>query len=63
MCDSAVIVVVIVAWEGVVAQQANDLYDFLINTLPQHGLETDRQCGLNEKYDTVLILQYFCIHK
>ncbi|CAL1528660.1 unnamed protein product [Lymnaea stagnalis] len=48
-CDTAVIIVVIVAWEGVVAQQADSLYDFLITTLPKSGLETDRRCGLNEK--------------
>ncbi|CAG5121579.1 unnamed protein product, partial [Candidula unifasciata] len=48
-CDTAVIIMVIVAWEGVECQQADTLYDFLISTLPQNGLETDRRCGLNEK--------------
>ncbi|XP_059171562.1 uncharacterized protein LOC131952728 [Physella acuta] len=48
-CDTSVIIVVIVAWEGVIAEQADSLYDFLITTLPKSGLETDRRCGLNEK--------------
>ncbi|KAI8796635.1 methylcytosine dioxygenase TET2 [Biomphalaria glabrata] len=48
-CDTAVIIVVIVAWEGVMAQQADSLYNFLITTLPKSGIETDRRCGLNEK--------------
>ena len=49
-CKTAVIIVVIVAWEGVVRKQADHLYDYLINTLPKNGFETDRQCGLNERY-------------
>ncbi|KAH9520003.1 hypothetical protein Btru_071457, partial [Bulinus truncatus] len=48
-CDTSVIIVVIVAWEGVMTEQADTLYNFLITTLPKSGLETDRRCGLNEK--------------
>ena len=39
----------IVLWEGA-ATHADGLYDYLINTLPTHGSETERRCAVNEKY-------------
>ena len=49
VCDHAVIVVGIVIWEGVGSDQADDIYQYLSETLPKHGLETERRCGTNER--------------
>lgn len=49
-CETAFLVVVIVAWEGVPQRQADDLYSFLVPTLTQYGFETERRCGTNERY-------------
>ncbi|XP_074647636.1 uncharacterized protein LOC141903420 [Tubulanus polymorphus] len=48
-CETAVIIVSIVAWEGVPSQQADDLYSFLTRVLPVYGNETERRCGANEQ--------------
>ncbi|KAK3090666.1 hypothetical protein FSP39_013527 [Pinctada imbricata] len=48
-CDTACIVVVLVAWEGVPGDTADELYDYLVKLLPKNGLETERRCGTNEK--------------
>lgn len=48
-CPQAVITVNIVVWEGVPAQQADELYDYLRQLLPVYGLQTDRRCGSNEQ--------------
>ncbi|KAL4240871.1 5-methylcytosine catabolic process [Mactra antiquata] len=48
-CEYAWIVIGIVAWEGVPAKQADHLYDFLSDTLPAHGNETERRCGTNDR--------------
>ena len=39
----------IVVWEGVSAEDADHLYDYISNTLPDKGHETERRCGVNEK--------------
>ncbi|KAK6169013.1 hypothetical protein SNE40_020144 [Patella caerulea] len=48
-CDATFIVVVLVAWEGVPSDTANDLYSHLVGSLTKNGFETDRRCGTNEK--------------
>ena len=48
-CDTAYIVVSLVAWEGVFRQQADDLYTYLVSTLTKNGYETERRCGMNDR--------------
>lgn len=48
-CETAWLIVGLVAWEGVPTKQADDLYDFLSTTLPPYGNETERRCGTNER--------------
>ncbi|XP_039293360.1 DNA N6-methyl adenine demethylase isoform X2 [Nilaparvata lugens] len=47
-CSTAWIVVVLVAWEGVPAQDANCIYDLLCHKLNKFGLPTTRRCATNE---------------
>lgn len=53
-CETAWIIIGLVAWEGVPMNQADDLYDFLCTTLPAHGNETERRCGTNDRYGKCL---------
>ncbi|KAK3610695.1 hypothetical protein CHS0354_028084 [Potamilus streckersoni] len=48
-CETACILVVVVAWEGVETKQADDLYSFLIQNVTKYGYETERRCGTNER--------------
>ncbi|XP_071130442.1 uncharacterized protein [Mytilus edulis] len=48
-CDTAWIIVVLVAWEGIENNTAADMYDYLRSTLAAHGFETERRCGTNER--------------
>lgn len=48
-CETACIVAVLVAWEGVPQPVADDLYQYLRTTLPTNGFETERRCGTNER--------------
>ncbi|KAH3862999.1 hypothetical protein DPMN_025975 [Dreissena polymorpha] len=48
-CATAWIIVALVAWEGVPAAQADELYDYLCTTLPAYGNETERRCGTNDR--------------
>ena len=48
VCDTSLIVVNIVLWEGIGKDRADYLYNHLSTVLPQHGVPTSRRCGINE---------------
>jgi hypothetical protein len=50
VCETAWLIIALVAWEGVPATQADHLYDYLSKTLPSYGNETERRCGTNDRY-------------
>ncbi|CAG2054882.1 unnamed protein product [Timema podura] len=47
-CSTAWIVVVIVAWEGVSSNQADDVYNMLVHKLNRYGLPNTRRCATNK---------------
>ncbi|XP_060080754.1 uncharacterized protein LOC132560122 [Ylistrum balloti] len=48
-CDSACIVIVIVAWEGIPSEMADNTYSYLTSSLTKYGFETERRCGTNDR--------------
>ncbi|XP_048863389.1 methylcytosine dioxygenase TET3 [Brienomyrus brachyistius] len=47
-CQAAVVVILILAWEGIPGFVADQLYRELSQTLCKHGSPTNRRCAINE---------------
>ncbi|XP_041362822.1 serine-rich adhesin for platelets-like [Gigantopelta aegis] len=48
-CENAMLIIVLVAWEGVPLDEADGLYSYISTTVTKEGNETERRCGTNER--------------
>ena len=48
-CETAVLVIAVILWQGLDPDHADRCYDYLSDVLPADGVETERRCGLNEQ--------------
>ncbi|CAJ0919330.1 unnamed protein product [Ranitomeya imitator] len=46
-CENAVIIILIMAWEGIPRSMGDKLYDRITETITKFGNPTSRRCGLN----------------
>ncbi|XP_073509668.1 methylcytosine dioxygenase TET3 isoform X1 [Phyllobates terribilis] len=46
-CENAVIIILIMAWEGITRSLGDKLYDRITETITKFGNPTSRRCGLN----------------
>jgi len=49
-CQHYIQVVVIVAWEGITENYADQMYEYLTSNLNEAGFSTRRRCGTNDRY-------------
>ncbi|KAM4677463.1 methylcytosine dioxygenase TET3 isoform 2-T3 [Discoglossus pictus] len=47
-CEQAVIIILIMAWEGIPRALGDTLYKDITETITKHGNPTSRRCGLND---------------
>ncbi|OCT89901.1 methylcytosine dioxygenase tet3-B isoform X2 [Xenopus laevis] len=47
-CENAVIIILIMAWEGIPRALGDSLYDDISGTITKYGNPTSRRCGLND---------------
>ena len=48
-CETAYIVIALVAWDGCARKEADDTYDLLTRMLPNGAIPTVRRCAVNEE--------------
>ena len=48
-CQTAVLVIAVILWDGLDADDADHCYEYLSDVLPSDGVVTERRCGLNDR--------------